>query len=98
MRRQEWVIFFCGTILFLGFFANARAGAWAQPKGHGLTIMTYVFYTTDQQFGDGWTLESFSDSGRFTKNEWNLYVEYGLFDRVTLVGNFFLDALAYQNN
>ncbi|MGC1480521.1 MAG: hypothetical protein WA771_08450 [Chthoniobacterales bacterium] len=73
------------------------AGAWAKPQGEGLAVLSYYFYTTADQFGDGWDREDFGFDGRFTKNEWNLYVEYGLTDQFTLIGNFFLDGLAYSN-
>ena len=86
-----------GLVFLLLLPGNVRAGAWAQPEGRGLSILTYYFYGTDTQFGDGWHLEPFGYEGRFIKNELNLYVEYGLFKRLTLIGNFFLDALTFEN-
>jgi len=76
---------------------GAKAGAWAKEPGHGLAILTSYFYSTDEQFGNGWHKEPFGYEGRFVKNEWNLYTEYGICKRLTFVGNFFLDALTYEN-
>lgn len=76
---------------------KSMGGAWAQPQGKGLAVLAYYFYATDSQFGTGWNVEPFEYEGRFLKNEWNLYLEYGITDRLTLVGNFFLDALQFEN-
>lgn len=74
-----------------------RAGAWTRAEGEGLAVLSYYYYATGEQFGDGWHREEFGFDGRFAKNEWNLYVEYGLTDRFTVIGNFFLDGLAFEN-
>jgi len=96
------------TLLSRGFFLAlvmtvfcplpARAGAWAQEKGSGLAILQYYFYTTDTGFTDGWHPERFGGDGRFTKNQLNLYLEYGLFEDWTLIGNFFLDSVVNDSN
>lgn len=88
----------CAAIALLSAPLPLRAGAWTKPKGKGLAAFTYSFYYTNQQFTNGWHLQNFSNGGSFTKNEWNLYLEYGLTDHLTLIGNFFMDALRYQNH
>lgn len=87
-------------ILFLLWVVgcSAQAGAWAQERGRGLAILQYFYYTTDTGFTDGWHPERFGNDGRFTKNELNLYLEYGLFDRWTIIGNFFLDSLVNESD
>lgn len=60
--------------------------------------MTYNFYYTSQQFSDSWNVEDFSDNGSFSKNQLNLYLEYGITDRLTFIGNFFLDYLRFEND
>ncbi len=94
---RRWIRSLIAVSVLLSSPASSQAGAWTQPKGEGLAVLAYYFYTTDEQFGDGWKREDFGFDGRFTKNEWNLYVEYGLTDGVTLIGNFFLDGLAFEN-
>ncbi len=71
----------------------AEAGAWGQPAGEGLAVFQYYLYATNTQYSDTWQLESMGGDARFVKNEFNLYLEYGIYDRFTLIGNFFLDAL-----
>lgn len=100
MRAYSRFLFTAGTALlaFWGSFENALAGAWAQAPGHGLAVLNYYYYATNNQFSNAWHLQPFDNSGRFVKNEWNLYTEYGLTKHLTLIGNFFLDALLYQDS
>jgi hypothetical protein len=89
--------FFLGLAGLLALSSTSQAGAWTRSKGDGLAVLSYYFYSTERQFDDGWGQEEFGFNGEFTKNEWNLYVEYGLTDELTLIGNFFLDGLAFEN-
>lgn len=76
----------------------AHAGAWAQPEGRGLSLLTYRFYQTDEGFDGHGNRQDFANDGEFTKHEANLYVEYGLPYRVTLLGNFFLQHLSFRDD
>jgi len=91
-------VYFClllGTILPL---QQSQAGAWSQPKGDGLAIMTYRFYGTDSSFNMRGDRVNYADGGYFAKHQMNLYVEYGLLDRLTFIGNFFYDFVSSDNN
>lgn len=87
-----------GCLWGIGLSGSGLAGAWAQEPGRGLAILQYYFYTTDTGFTDGWHSRRFGNGGRFTKNELNLYLEYGLIDRLTLIGNFFLDSVVNESD
>ena len=74
---------FCLRVLGLGVLMSepACAGAWTQPVGRGLTITTASYHDfAMREPGSG-----------FSKIETALYAEYGLTDRLTLVGR-----LAYE--
>jgi hypothetical protein len=79
-------VLFFSLICLPGF---ASAAAWPQPEGHGLEVLTFSWYQTGSIFTERWTRQPLSKDGRFFKHEVNNYIEYGLTDRITLVGNFF---------
>lgn len=59
------------------------AGAWPMPKGAGQIITTTVYDTAKRGFdGEGRNSQDVS----FSKVETSFFAEYGLTDRVTLVG------------
>lgn len=84
--------------LVLGVIQKAQAGAWAQPPGKGLAVMTYNFYYTENEFSQSWQRERIPNDGSFMKNQLNLYVEYGLIPNVSFIGNFFFDFLSSTNS
>lgn len=67
----------CALTISLGLWASdAQAGAWTQKRGEGLVLMA-------------WTQQSFETPGRSErarKTENALYAEFGVHDRVSLVG------------
>jgi len=70
-----------GLVLLMAlslFSGSAQAGAWAQPKGQGQIIL-------------GWSQHRFQTQSALPsarKAENAMYWEYGLHDRVTLIGRF----------
>jgi len=86
------------VFLFGAALSNANAGAWAQPKGSGLAITTYRFYGTGDNFNSRGERVSYGNDGYFSKNQINVYAEYGLLDRLTIFGNFFYDFVNYNDN
>ncbi len=89
------VVFFS---LLVVHFNDAYAGAWVQEKGKSLHIFAYYFYTTDDIFGDYGDLDGIPNDGRFTKHQINYYTEIGVFERLTLIGNFFFDFLKFEDD
>lgn len=79
-----------GGMLFGLSDASLWAGAWSQQKGQGLAITTYRYYGTHKVFSGSGSLVKSENGGHFTKNEANLYLEYGVTNNITLLGNFFL--------
>jgi hypothetical protein len=71
------------------FSAPVSAGAWTQPKGEGLFIVTTLLDRADQSWGADRTR---IDDGYFYKDEVAFYAEYGLDEHVTLIGR-----MAWQN-
>ena len=65
------------------FSGPAIAGAWPQPKGEGQMITTYLYDRGDAAYGEGGERV---DEGWFYKDEVSVYAEYGLNDRITLIG------------
>lgn len=96
MRKLSVIVVFFSLLVV--HFNDAYAGAWVQKKGRSLHILAYYFYTTDRMFEDYGDLEKISDDGRFTKHEINYYTEIGVFERLTLIGNFFFDFLKFDSD
>jgi protein XagA len=70
--------------------ARVYAGAWTLEPSTGQLIVTTVYYHADDQFTRSSNRRDFSNDGQFRKLEINPYLEYGLLDNLTLVGDFFL--------
>ena len=68
---------------------QAQAGAWNQDKNHGQIIITGVWSDGSVKYDDDFDTVNIRD---FSKTETRIYVEHGLTDRLTFVGN-----AAYQN-
>ncbi|MBV8939494.1 MAG: hypothetical protein JO089_06615 [Alphaproteobacteria bacterium] len=88
MRRQASVL--AGICLTALTSFPACAGAWTQSENQGLVITTAAYYGAGDYFDNGGSRRS---QPRYTKEELNPYVEYGLRDGLTLGGNFFIDRL-----
>lgn len=73
-------------------------GAWVQNKGALYLEEKQTYYTTKSEFNSSGSRVRFPDNGKFTKNETNLYLEYGLSDQTTLIGNFFYEWFEYKND
>lgn len=69
----------------------ASAGAWLQEAGRTLLSRQATFYTTDEYFNEGGNATAQS---RFSKEELNLYGEYGWSDHLTLGTNLFLNRVS----
>jgi|GEM_PF-1171562 len=87
--------------LVLGFIAVmfsaqfCAAGAWMQPKGDGLVISGTSINRANLAFdGEGKLLTPVD----FEKIDSTFYAEYGLSDRLTLVGNTALQDISYTSS
>ncbi len=61
----------------------ARAGPWSPPEGHGFVINSFGFMQAQNYAG---IPNPAYGSGTFRRFEYGFYGEYGLADRLTLVG------------
>lgn len=78
------------AVLFCQLTSPANA-AWTQETGRWFTANTFTSYHTNQFIdGSGNAIRQ----PRFSKQEWNSYIEYGWHDDVTLGANVFLHGLA----
>ncbi len=60
--------------------------------------MNFRFYNTGDSFDLRGNRVDFTNDGHFFKYELNLYVEYGVLDRLSLIGNFFFNHLVFEND
>lgn len=64
---------------------NAWAGAWLQAEGKGQVITNFNYYQATKAYN---AAGNKVDMPTYTKLEVNPYVEYGLFDNLTIGGSF----------
>ena len=64
----------------MAFAPDARAGAWPQEKGHGLAIATVTVSRASDGFDDSGAIV---ETPEFRKEDYELYSEYGLTNRIT---------------
>lgn len=76
---------------------SACAAAWTQPKGQGIVIIQEDRWSGVDGFANDHTLYRFPDRGQSYVNQTNVYAEYGLTSKLTLLGNFWLNQVGYHN-
>ncbi len=101
--RHVWQRAPLGLALGCGLLAATAssacfAGAWTQSAGDTLLIVKYLHNEGSEQFDDAHHREDFTDHGRSRQEQLNLYLEHGLSDRLSVVGNFYLSQVAYRND
>ena len=83
---------------------TAMAGAWTQPQGDTLVIVkalhsdgTGWFDDSHHRttFGDG---QQFDGNGRSRQDQLNVYVEHGLTDQLSVIGNFYFTDVGFSNH
>lgn len=74
------------------FAQSAHAGAWTLPKGDAHLISTYNYANAKRAFDRDRNAGAQVD---FVKSEQSLYGEYGLTDKVTLVGTSAIQDISY---
>ena len=84
--------------LLLGLCAESGAGAWSQARGSYYAKLSGIFYRSDEVFndmGDRTTMGMDDDS--FAGDQSFFYLEYGLLERLTLVGQTSVGSLTAEN-
>ena len=77
--------------------AGAYAGAWTQPQGEGFARLTYERYRTTEKFAPSGERVSLAGNldAEFVRQSVHQYVEVGVLERLTALGNFYYDFLSY---
>jgi hypothetical protein len=79
-------------------------GAWTRKAGEILLIPHYYFYQAENYYDINWKTKGFDNRGYFDSNRFGLYFEYGLTDRLNLIGNWafisnrWIDDFDYKSN
>ncbi len=83
MNRRSWF-----TILICGLFwaGSAEGAAWSQKEGHYYAKVSGIFYSADELFDGGGNRHSNPLNETFNSAQAFVYVEYGLRDRLTVIG------------
>jgi hypothetical protein len=85
-------------LLAPGLAVRTDAGPWTPERGHGQVIFTGNWYETQESFDQDGDKQRYEFDGRFTKRELNPYIEFGLTDRLALIGNLFFSRQAFDNS
>lgn len=88
----------CALALLLAVPVGVQAGAWGQGAGDTLLILKYLHSDGRGWFDDGHHRTDFDNRGRSRQDQLNLYLEYGLDARLTLVGNFYFTQAGFNSD
>lgn len=79
-------------------------GAWTRKAGEILLVPYYYFYQAENYYDINWRIKGFDNGGYFDSNRFGLYFEYGLTNRLNLIGNWafvsnrWIDDFNYKGN
>jgi len=84
--------FFLAVTLVLAWSSDARAGAWARGRGEAYAKASVSFLKAEEMFDDAGQVRPLFDPALYERSRYvehgsSLYVEYGLFDALTLLGS-----------
>lgn len=77
---------------------TAMAGAWTQPQGDTLVIVKALHSDGTGWFDDAHHRGDFDNNGRSRQDQLNVYVEHGLTDRLSVIGNFYFTEVGFNND
>ncbi|MEZ5690903.1 MAG: hypothetical protein R3D71_04470 [Rickettsiales bacterium] len=83
------------TIVLCSFSTIVYAGAWTRRSGEILLVSNFSYYFTDRRFDNSGNIQPLAD---YRKYEFNPYIEYGLYDDVTIGANLFLQRVSQENS
>ena len=86
--QRSFLLSLSAIPVLLGAIPQAAwAGAWAQTKGQYYTKLSSSFYRSDELFNAAGDRQPISVYGSdFRANQAFLYIEYGMLERLTLIG------------
>ncbi|WP_425610921.1 hypothetical protein [Xanthomonas campestris] len=77
---------------------TAMAGAWTQPQGDTLVIVKALHSDGTGWFDDARHRGDFDNNGRSRQDQLNVYVEHGLTDQLSVIGNFYFTEVGFNND
>ncbi|WP_161961512.1 hypothetical protein [Xanthomonas arboricola] len=77
---------------------TAVAGAWTQPQGDTLVIVKALHSDGTGWFDDAHHRGDFGNNGRSRQDQLNVYVEHGLSDKLSFIGNFYFTEVGFNND
>ncbi|WDI94447.1 hypothetical protein JH280_03900 [Xanthomonas campestris] len=77
---------------------TAMAGAWTQPQGDTLVIVKALHSDGTRWFDDAHHRGDFDNNGRSRQDQLNVYVEHGLTDQLSVIGNFYFTEVGFNND
>ncbi|WP_162300978.1 hypothetical protein [Xanthomonas prunicola] len=92
------------SCLLVALPGTALAGAWTQPQGDTLVIVKALHsdgrgWFDDSHhrttFGDG---QQFDGNGRARQDQLNVYVEHGVTDKLSFIGNFYFNEVGFSSH
>ena len=98
---MKWL--FIGTAMTMTLVtlsaSRAGAGAWSQQPGHYYAKLSGVFYGSDEIYNDmGKREQAGMDDESFDSGQGFLYAEYGLRERLTLIGKLAVGELVAEDS
>ncbi len=95
---QSIVCLFAGIVLIMGSAGPCWAGAWTQAKGAMYNRLAFNYYRTDDQFDRERDRTDFAKNGYFRDINCSYYMEYGIFDSLTVLGSISYKMLRYEDD
>jgi protein XagA len=87
-----------GALLTMPLAMPVAAGAWVAEQGKTLSILK-LSHTNDAAAFDGSSDRTrFPDRGTSRQDQLNLYIEHGLTEDLTLIGNFYYNRVRYDSD
>lgn len=92
------------SCLLVALPGTALAGAWTQPQGDTLVIVKALHSDGRGWFDDGHHRTTFGDgqefdgNGRSRQDQLNVYVEHGLTEKLSFIGNFYFNDVGFSNH
>ncbi len=80
---------FWAAVFLLAVSTRAFAGAWACPKGGSYSRLSANYYYSDKFYADDGDRIAYPFNGDFKDYNLNYYGEYGVTDRLTLIGSIY---------
>ena len=77
----------CAVMVILSAADPVFAGAWTAEKGTIYQKFTFNVYEADERFDDSGHENAFPAGGQFSDTNFATYMEYGLTDKITLLGS-----------